>query len=163
MDTLININEEVFRAVKGYDGLYISNFGNYVPNKDLILYSKKNKYEQISYKGNLLFTHIIVAITFPEICGEWYYGYEVHHKDGNTFNNYATNLLCLTQTEHHNIHKTNPNYGARKKVICYLNGKAVKEYCSIKEFKEKEGITYWNVGEKLKTGYEYNGYLAKIA
>lgn len=53
------------------------------------------------------YVHQEVAKAFPEICGEWFEGCEVHHKDGNTENNEATNLIVCTKEQHlafHNKH-----------------------------------------------------------
>ena len=64
--------------------------------------------------------HVLVAKAFPEICGEWFEGCHVHHKDHNPFNNHADNLLCLTEKEHFTLHfndrgnftgEHNPFYG----------------------------------------------------
>lgn len=48
--------------------------------------------------------HILVAKAFPEICGEWFEGCDVHHKDGNKMNNVPENLTVITKIEHHKIH-----------------------------------------------------------
>lgn len=53
-------------------------------------------------------THLVsrlVAKAFPEICGKWFEGCEVHHKDGDPFNNIAQNLQVVTRKEHQDIHK----------------------------------------------------------
>lgn len=48
--------------------------------------------------------HILVAKAFPEICGEWFDGCEVHHKDENPENNNAYNLEVLSFEEHRRRH-----------------------------------------------------------
>lgn len=48
--------------------------------------------------------HILIAKTFPEICGEWFDGCAVHHKDGNKLNNTPENLIVLSKEEHHKLH-----------------------------------------------------------
>ena len=45
-----------------------------------------------------------IAKAFPDICGEWFEGCHVHHKDFNHFNNAPSNLICLTPEEHRQIH-----------------------------------------------------------
>ena len=49
--------------------------------------------------------HIFIAQSFPEICGEWFDGCEVHHKDGNSQNNEATNLIVCTKEQHWEYHR----------------------------------------------------------
>lgn len=39
-----------------------------------------------------------VALTFPEICGEYFDGAEIDHKDTNTLNNNPNNLHWVTRT-----------------------------------------------------------------
>ena len=43
-------------------------------------------------KNHRMFVHKIIALTFPEICGEYKPGAEVDHIDGNPANNSAYNL-----------------------------------------------------------------------
>lgn len=47
---------------------------------------------------------VIMANAFPEICGELFEGCEVHHIDGDTQNDCATNLMVLSKEEHHRLH-----------------------------------------------------------
>ena len=44
--------------------------------------------------------HVLVAKAFPEVCGQWYPGCHVHHKDRNRLNNKAENLIVMSQAEH---------------------------------------------------------------
>lgn len=68
-----------------------------------------NKYQQVFlWKSNKRIKckiHIMVAQNFPEICGEWFEGAEVHHKDCNPHNNSANNILVCTKEQHKEIHK----------------------------------------------------------
>jgi hypothetical protein len=44
-------------------------------------------------------------------------GYHIHHKDGNSLNNNLNNLQCLTENEHHSLHKSGENsywYGKKR-------------------------------------------------
>ena len=73
--------------------------------------------------GRKVFAHILVAKAFPEICGVWYDGCDVHHKDYNPSNNEATNLVVLSPEEHRKLHTSigqmaganNPFYGRKHK------------------------------------------------
>lgn len=46
----------------------------------------------------------IIAQAFPEICGEWFEGAEVHHKDHNKTNDVPENLKVVSHSEHVLIH-----------------------------------------------------------
>lgn len=67
-----------------------------VGDRGKIRYSLTNK----RYMG-----HILVAKAFPEICGEWYEGCQVHHKDQCPSNNCAFNLMVVSPEEHKEIHR----------------------------------------------------------
>lgn len=54
----------------------------------------------------LLSVHTLVALAFPEICGERFDGAEISHLDENPVNNTPENLRWVT-------HKVNNNWGTR--------------------------------------------------
>lgn len=126
--------------------------------------------------------HIFIAQAFPEICGEWFEGCHVHHKDGNPLNNIATNLIILTAQEHLSLHskgENNCNYGnhnkrpeisnslkgkrkpyKHKQIIQYtLDGTFVKEWECIADIHTELGYSIGNIcmccQGKLKTAYKY--------
>lgn len=131
--------KEIWKDIEGYEGLYqVSNLGRVknipISGKGIgrgrfriekILNGDISKEGKIRYtlsksgKQKRIMGHIIVAIAFPEICGEWFEGCQVHHKDQNPSNNRADNLICLSADEHLQIHiamgkydgKNNPFYG----------------------------------------------------
>lgn len=45
--------------------------------------------------------HRLVAKAY---CEEWFDECEVHHVDGNRYNNDASNLVCISKLEHKKIH-----------------------------------------------------------
>ena len=127
---------EEWRPVKGFEGQYeVSNLGN-VRKKDgkLIkstVYEREYGYKQVVC--NLGLKHFtvsrIVAQSFPEICGEWFYGCHVHHKDYDSTNNVATNLIVCTIKEHGAFHggEHHPQYGTKfSKETCLKISKANK-------------------------------------
>ena len=88
-----------------------------------------------------IFAHILVAKAFPEICGKWFDGCEVHHKDYDPSNNKATNLIVLSPEEHKKLHTAigqykgvnNPFYGKKhtkesKQRIVDKNSKPITQY-----------------------------------
>lgn len=121
--------KEVWKSVIGFEGLYeISNFGKVKSTVILgkgigkgcfrkgielkpLISIKSNNYKGIRFslskdgKRYKIFSHILVAKAFPEICGEWFEGAEIHHKDFNPLNNCADNLVVLTKEEHILIHR----------------------------------------------------------
>lgn len=109
---------ELWRDIKGYEGYFqISNLGNvkrlayktvqnkYLEEKIVTPHLTINKYKRVALRDGKPHTiHIMVAQHFPEICGEWFDGAEVHHKDFNSLNNIADNLVVLSKEEHRKLH-----------------------------------------------------------
>ena len=106
---------EEFRPIVGYEGLYeVSNLGNvrslnYNRKKGLVkelkfYYSKGYKHVTLSKNkvSKRYGVHRLVAMAFPEICGEWFDGCQVDHIDTNPSNNIATNLNVCTAYENNN-------------------------------------------------------------
>lgn len=87
---------EEWRIIEGHE---VSNLGNTKEE------TYKHGYYLEFYKSNHTAVHLIVAKAFPEICGEWFEGCQVHHKDRNKLNNRADNLICLTKEQHYLEHK----------------------------------------------------------
>lgn len=64
---------------------------------------RKNR-QYVKLNQTTVFFNIIMANAYPEICGEWFDGCEVHHIDGNKENDAATNLKVMSKEEHHRLH-----------------------------------------------------------
>lgn len=75
---------------------------------------KKDPYYHICVNGKKQFLHILVAKAFPEICGKWFEGCEVHHKNKNPLDNRASNLMVVTKEEHIRLHAPKPQRHKRK-------------------------------------------------
>ena len=112
---------EIWKDIKGYEGLYqVSNFGrvrslNY--NRTGIIKILKQQKIYSGYltvylgnngdnKGTKYFVHRLVAFAFPEICGEYFEGATVNHKNEIPWDNRAENLHWCTQS-------FNNSYGTR--------------------------------------------------
>lgn len=115
-------------------------------NYKTIELSNKNRNE----KRHIFYVHQLVAFAFPEICGEWFEGAEVNHKDENPSNNNAYNLEWISAIE-------NNHYGTRLKRALksrQTNGKRnikVLQYSLNKEYlKEWESITIAEDTLKIK-------------
>ena len=105
------INEEIWKPVVGYEGFYeVSNKGNVA---SLIFKGKQRRkkmkltfhhcgyvYSHL-FNGKIknIFVHRLVAMAFPEICGEWFEGATVDHLNGIKTDNRAVNLKVCTLKE----------------------------------------------------------------
>lgn len=133
---------EVWRDVVNYIGSYrVSINGEiYSEFKKRLLkpFVSSTGHLATELKGKHFKVHDIVAMAFPEICGEWFKGCIVHHIDRNRTNNNAYNLIVLTRGEHTRIHNLedgkNPFYGKRLTGAYNYNAKAVIQYTKSGEF-----------------------------
>lgn len=124
--------EEVWRPIAEYEGYYLVSKKGKIKTihgrkKGLVIkqYKKRNGYMYVSlYKNGVFRTflvHRLVAFAFPDICGEWFEGAVINHKDENKENNNASNLEFCTQG--YNI-----NYGTRnEKVSKKMTGRYVSQ------------------------------------
>ena len=71
--------------------------------KKLPNHHRQNREHINTIKGQIPVAHLI-AKGFPEICGEWFEGCEVHHIDGIPNNNIASNLKIMSHEEHKALH-----------------------------------------------------------
>lgn len=124
--------EEIWRPIEGYPDYEVSSFGR-VRNKETGKYSKitvcaYDGYHRATCRFQSKGFQIsrLVAKAFPDICGEWFSGCEVHHFDENPENNRADNLKICTKEEHYAFHHdsrsemmkkrsgiNNPNFGKK--------------------------------------------------
>ena len=88
---------EEYRKIEGYE---VSNLGNCKQETGI----HTNGYREIKHSKHT-YIHILVAKAFPEICGKWFDGAVVHHKDRNKLNNNADNLIVLTVEQHYEEHR----------------------------------------------------------
>jgi hypothetical protein len=115
--SLENLDGEVWKDIKDYEGLYqISNLGRIKSlkcHKEMILKQSKNNYGYfivgLSRNGKVKnkYVHILLFETF---IGEVPKGYDIHHKDFNQENNNFDNLIMMPKSEHSSLHNTNNKY-----------------------------------------------------
>lgn len=117
---------EIWRDITGYEGLYqVSNEGRVkslsrltkksgkgsriLPEKYLIPdigeYGKQRVRLRLNGKVKRFHISHLVARAFPDICGPWFPGAQVHHDDENPGNNKADNLKVVSVEEHLRIHR----------------------------------------------------------
>lgn len=196
--------EEIWKDIVGFEGLYqVSSLGRIrsvdrvrkgkkcstVPLKGKIIkpyVTIKNNYAKIRVtlykdcKQYKYFVSVLVAKTFSDICGEWFEGCEVHHKDRNPYNNSPFNIVVLSHQDHLKQHterkknKDNPLYGThlsqetkqkisltKSKPIYQLDlqGKIVKEWQSCTECEKINNYHRAAINRccrgKQKTAYGY--------
>ena len=146
---------EEWKDIEGYEGLYqVSNKGNvrslyFGKTKVLALVksSDKNYWTVGLYlagKKRLHRVHDLVARAFPEICGEWFDGAVVNHKDENGLNNDATNLEVCTIAYNTNYGTGKLKMGDKHKVPVNQytkDGKFIKQWPSALDAQKATGIS----------------------
>lgn len=119
--------KEIWRDIKDYEGLYqVSNKGRVRSIKDKNhIYIIEGSITEYGYRNVRLCKDCVkkafrvgrlVGFAFPEICGEYFDGAQINHKNENKLDNRAENLEWCTQ-------KYNLNYGNRrhKAWLTYMN------------------------------------------
>lgn len=109
---------EIWRNAPGFEGLYQASTLGRIKSLDRCIQCRDGKSKHL--KGKLLktklcgfydavpmcsknhYVHIVIAKTFPEICGKWFEGCQVDHIDTNIHNNKASNLRVGTEAQNHN-------------------------------------------------------------
>lgn len=108
------------RYIPGYEGYYLAgedgtiiSTGRYVQNHSKLQYKPehvlkpmpnplRNNYCSVTLskegKVHRMWVHKLIALTYPEICGEYFEGAEIDHIDGNNQNNAASNLRWTNRT-----------------------------------------------------------------
>ena len=148
----MNNVRSVFHRGIDYTGYYIVNdigvvssldrvdcAGRHLKGKVLKQIVAPNGYVQVALsingKPRTARVHEIVARAFPEICGEWFEGAEINHKDENPLNNIATNLEWCTS-------KYNTNYGGHNRRMQLSLSKEIIQYsldgCFLKKWESSE-------------------------
>ena len=174
---------EIFKDIKGYEGLYqVSNLGNvksiikrtYKSNKILKPSSDGCGYQIVSLcknkKRSTKTVHRLVALNF---LGES--ELQVNHKDFDKSNNKIENLEFVTPLENirHNINNNRANYNfdkiavkTRKKVlqINHITNEIINTFISAHEASRQTGFNRGNISSTCRGNNKLvNGYNWKYA
>lgn len=113
VDNIENLPKEIWKEISGTDGYYqVSSCGRVKSLKgyEAKLMSQRlhqNKYYRtdiiIDGINRSMLVHKLVAMAFLE--NDKGYDAQIHHIDGNGFNNNVKNLMFITVAEHRAIHK----------------------------------------------------------
>lgn len=170
--TLVNMQQEVWKEVFGYEGRYeVSNRGrvySHFLKRELTQYDRGNGYLSVmlSKKGKSknYTVHSLVAEAF---LGKPQKGLEIDHIDGNKTNNNVLNLRYITHSDNMNnpvsIAKRYEAIKAKQgvSVIAYMNGIKVGEYICLMDAAKALKVECTNISRilrgKLKTtgGYTF--------
>lgn len=99
---MLNTNNEIWKAVPGYEGLYeVSNFGNIRNNRKLLkFYTINSGYLCLKLiKDGVRISPLVHRIVASVFCQKLDNYTEVNHIDGNKQNNHYTNLEWCSSSE----------------------------------------------------------------
>ena len=153
--------QEIWKPIKGYEGLYeVSNFGR-VKNKNTNkilkpIDSHGYKYVHLCNKHHIRKNqaiHRLVALHFINIDKD---KIQVNHKDGNKSNNCINNLEWCSSRDN-SLHKVNYLKKGIKKVKCIETGQIFDSIKDAAEFYDKNQSTLVAV----LNHYKYNHTFAK--
>ena len=141
---LSEIQIDGFTLLIGKNG---EEFFDGITYKKYKIYSNKRRGNRktIQLGNQQYFCSRLVANAFPEICGTWFEGCEVHHINQNPEDNRAENLKILSKEEHREIHKDFISTWAKDNlsITTYqydLDGNFITSFNSSIEASEKTGI-----------------------
>ena len=115
IDNICSLQGEVWKPIKGTDEYFISNYSRIISYKGyeaILLKSWSNKQTNgyltvkitINNKTKNYKVHRLVAEAFLQIPKD-IDNYQIHHKDGNRYNNNVQNLQWLTKEQHRKKHE----------------------------------------------------------
>ena len=182
--TIVDLDGEEWRIV--YEHYAVSNYsrvkslGNFEHlKKDEVVLSEvfRRGYPTVYINGQPTKVSVMVAKAFPEICGEWFEGCEVHHIDHNRDNNLPENLKVLSKEEHRKYHsqseitynnksraqkkawetRSRDNSKAKQPIVAIKDGSIYRIYDSSKAAAEDLGLCESGISNNLKGRSQYCG------
>lgn len=170
--------EEIWRPVAGFEDYEVSNMGRvkslnfrWTGQTKIMKQTVNNSgYLRVDIHQKGFLVHRLVARAFPEICGKWFEGCVINHKDENPANNVATNLEVCTVAYNNNYGSAIQRKASKlkngvcsKPVLQMLNGIVIKKWRSMHEV-EESGICHASqvclccknaYGHKTAGGFEW--------
>lgn len=143
--------QEIYRKIDyGSGQFYVTDQGNFSRFKtsEYTPWVGKDGYrhitlEEVGYKKQTFRCARLVAKAFPEICGEWFEGCVVNHRNKNKTDDRASNIEVCSHS--YNVRYSIEDRGKKKKekipVVQYKDGKYVGEYPSIRRAAKETGIS----------------------
>lgn len=148
---------QYWRDIDGYDRYQVSISGDIRSKeyrhsgkphllKPFYMHKNRDRYLAVNLwkdgkQGSPIPVHRLVVWAFPEICGEWFEGAVVNHKDENPENNSAFNLETCT-VAYNNAYGT-----AREREWMTKVKKGIYHgiHCGTQEYRD-----YWNAYRRMK-------------
>lgn len=164
------MEQEIWKPIDINEQYLVSNFGNVFnkKNKKLLKPIKTKKgYSQVHFymgdhKYKVFLIHRLVAKAFPEICGEWFEGCQINHKDECKSNNIASNLEVCTQKYNLEYNNGQARRGMKKRVPVAqydLQGIFIKEWDSATTIEKELGFSRESITSccrgKTKTAHKF--------
>lgn len=161
--------EEIWKPIKGYEGLYeVSNLGrikslnyNKTGKERILKLGKGNGYLKVTlYKKGIFKQHYVAILVGLAFVDGWFEGAEIDHIDTNRENNIWTNLRWVTHEEnmknpltvkHLEDSREDRVYlvseETKKKISESLKGSKLKEETKKKISESNSGEKHWNYGK----------------
>lgn len=169
------MENEIWRPIAGYEGLYeVSDNGgvkslhyNNTNNEQILTPIEIKNHYRVNLKGKYHWVHRLVAMAFPEICGDYFDGAIINHKNENGLDNRAYNLEWCTYSYNRTygsysekIRNKLTNRKDHSKSICqYKDGVLIGTWPSAMEIERTLGYRNSHILEcckgKLKTAYGF--------
>lgn len=172
---------EVWKDVVGYEDLYeVSNFGRVksliqCPPRILMPYQNRTDYARLVLTKCGLHKKVLVhRIVYEAFVGSIPKGFQIHHIDGNRWNNKISNLKAVCTSVHSKLtRKDNPhickgmveyNRAKAKSILQFdLDGTLIAEYPNAKAASEITGICMRNIQQVVSGELNQNGKVRKQA
>lgn len=169
---LMSMEQEIWRDVPGYEGKFrVSNQERFInlnykaANEpriygmdNMIKPQKSNPYYKVSVGRRHIAFHQLVAMAFPDICGEYFEGCEVHHINGDKHDNRPENLKVVSVQEHRSLHpKSDEEKDLMKKRNAGSNNPFYGKHHTMEQREKwrisRKGRDSWNKGKKMSEEY----------